>query len=233
MFTKQNSLGIFGIDAYTICVEADVSDGQNAFNIVGLPDAAVRESGDRVRSAMLNNGFIFPTGHTTINLAPADRKKEGTLYDVPILIALLVSTGQLFGDFSETAFIGELSLDGELRAINGLLPMAIEARQSGIKHLYVPKENAAEGAVVKDINIYPVENISMLVKALKGEEIIAPAEYIPDDEFEDNKSWFMDKTAQMWKEKRELYVEELSNRLNATLQSLSQTFSKDNECFNY
>lgn len=174
------------MDAYTICVEADVSDGQNAFNIVGLPDAAVRESADRVRSAMLNNGFIFPTGHTTINLAPADRKKEGTLYDVPILIALLVSTGQLMGDFSDTAFIGELSLDGELRPINGLLPMAIEARQAGIKHLYVPKENAAEGAVVADINIYPVENIASLVRALKGEENITPAEYSPDEDFSDS-----------------------------------------------
>ncbi len=167
-----------------VSVEADVSDGQNAFNIVGLPDAAVRESADRVRAAMINNGFHFPTGRTTINLAPADLRKEGTLYDVPILIAILVSTGQLTGDFSDSAFIGELSLDGQLRPINGLLPMAIQARESGIKHLYVPKENAMEGAVVKDINIYPVQNVSELLKAIKGEEALEPAVYSSDSDSE-------------------------------------------------
>lgn len=182
MFTKQNSLGIFGMDAYTVQVEVDNSEGNFAFNIVGLPDAAVRESGDRVLSALRNSGFMYPSGHTTVNLAPADRKKEGTLYDVPILIAILVSTGQLVGDFSEVAFLGELSLDGTLRPINGLLPMAIEARQAGIKHLFVPAENAAEGAVVKGINIYPVENITALVKALKGEQPIFPAVHTPTDD---------------------------------------------------
>ncbi len=179
MFTKQNSLGIFGMDAYTVTVEADVSEGHFAFNIVGLPDAAVRESGDRVLSALRNNFFTLPGGRTTVNLAPADRKKEGTLYDVPILIAILVSTGQLAGDFSDMAFIGELSLDGALRPINALLPMAIEARQSGIKHLFVPAENAAEGAVVQGINVYPVENILQLVRALRGEIQIPPAVYTP------------------------------------------------------
>lgn len=175
------------MDAYTVRVEADVSDGQFAFNIVGLPDAAVRESGDRVLSALRNNGFMYPSGHTTINLAPADRRKEGTLYDVPILVAILVATGQLVGDFSDAAFIGELSLDGELRPINGLLPMAIEARQAGIKHLYVPAENAAEGAVVKGINIYPVDNVGSLIKALKGDIPIFPAVHTPAEDDEQNK----------------------------------------------
>ncbi len=175
------------MDAYTVRVEADVSDGQFAFNIVGLPDAAVRESGDRVLSALRNNGFMYPSGHTTINLAPADRRKEGTLYDVPILVAILVATGQLVGDFSDAAFIGELSLDGELRPINGLLPMAIEARQAGIKHLYVPAENAAEGAVVKGINIYPVDNVGSLIQALKGDIPIFPAVHTPAEDDEQNK----------------------------------------------
>ena len=97
------------MDAYMINVEADVSDGQYAFNIVGLPDTAVREAGDRVRSAAINNGYDFPTGRIVVNLAPADRRKEGTLYDVPIFIALLTAMGKLSGDFSECAFIGELS----------------------------------------------------------------------------------------------------------------------------
>lgn len=167
------------MDAYMINVEADVSDGQYAFNIVGLPDTAVREAVDRVRSATINNGYNFPTGRTTVNLAPADRRKEGTLYDVPIFIALLTAAGQLFGDFSDCAFIGELSLDGELRPINGLLPMAIAAREEGIKHMYVPAQNAVEGAVVEGINIYPIENVSQLVAVLRGDEVISPAKPLP------------------------------------------------------
>lgn len=170
------------MDAYMITVESDVSDGQFSFNIVGLPDTAVKEAVDRVRSAMKNNGFQFPFGHTTINLAPADRRKEGTLYDVPMLVAVMLSTGQLTGDFSDHAFIGELSLDGELRAVNGLLSMAIEARQAGIKHLYVPAENAVEGAVVKGINVYPVKNIKQLILALKGDAKITPAVPLPPEE---------------------------------------------------
>ena len=170
------------MDAYMITVESDVSDGQFSFNIVGLPDTAVKEAVDRVRSAMKNNGFQFPFGHTTINLAPADRRKEGTLYDVPMLVAVMLSTGQLTGDFSDHAFIGELSLDGELRAVNGLLSMAIEARQAGIKHLYVPAENAVEGAVVKGINVYPVKNIKQLILALKGDAKTTPAVPLPPEE---------------------------------------------------
>lgn len=163
------------MDAYMINVEADVSDGIFSFDIVGLPDMAVRESKDRIRAAMKNSGFFFPAGHTTINLAPADRRKEGTLYDAPMLIAILIATGQLVGSFDSSAFIGELSLDGELRPVNGLLPMAIAAKEAGIKDLYVPAENAVEGAVVKDINIYPITNISQLVRVLRGEETIIPA----------------------------------------------------------
>ena len=181
MFARQNSLGIFGMDAYTVQVETDISNGQFAFSIVGLPDAAVREAGDRVLLAIRNTGFNSPSGRITVNLAPADRRKEGTLYDVPIYISLLVSMGQLVGDFSDMAFIGELSLDGTLRPINGLLPMAIEAREAGIKHLFVPAENAAEGAVVKDINIYPVENVKNLVKMLRGDLPMFPVVYIPSN----------------------------------------------------
>ena len=157
-----------------INVEADVSDGMFSFDIVGLPDMAVKESRDRIRAAMRTCGFFFPSGHTTIHLAPADRKKEGTLYDVPMLISILVATGQLVGNFETSAFIGELSLDGELRNVNGLLPMAISAKAAGIEHLYVPSDNAAEGAVVNGINIYPISNISQLVRVLRGEEKLLP-----------------------------------------------------------
>ena len=163
------------MDAYMIGVEADVSDGMFSFDIVGLPDMAVKESRDRIRAAMRNSGYFFPSGHTTINLAPADRRKEGTLYDVPMLVSILSATGQLNGSFADAAFIGELSLDGALRPVNGLLCMAIEAKNSGIKHLYVPAENAAEGAVVQGISVYPVSHITELVRALTGEAPIAPA----------------------------------------------------------
>ncbi len=163
------------MDAYMIQVEADVSDGLFSFDVVGLPDMAVRESKDRIRAAMRNSGFFFPSGHTTINLAPADRRKEGTLYDLPILLSILVATGQLVGNFEDSAFIGELSLDGNLRPIHGLLSMTLAAREAGIKHLYVPAENAAEGAVVQGISVYPTEHISQLVRVLNQEETLLPA----------------------------------------------------------
>lgn len=175
MFTRQNSMGIFGMDAYMVEVEADISDGSFSFDIVGLPDTAVRESRDRVRAAMRNMKYRFPSGHTTVNLAPADRRKEGTLYDVPMFVAILVATGQLVGDFSKCAFIGELSLDGELRPVNGLLSMAIKAREEGIEHLFVPCQNAAEGAVVNGLKVYPVSNVLQLVRMLNGEDVVEPA----------------------------------------------------------
>lgn len=172
-------MGIFGMDAYMVNVEADVSDGIFSFDIVGLPDASVKEARDRIRAAMHNTGFKFPSGHTTVNLAPANRRKEGTLYDLPMFISVLVATGQLFGDFSKYAFIGELSLDGCLRPINGLLSMAIEAKTKGIKKLFVPAENAAEGAVVDGIEVYPVTDVRNLVDMLRGDASVLPASPLP------------------------------------------------------
>lgn len=169
MFTKQNSVGIFGMDAYMVEVEADVSDGVYSFDVVGLPDLAVKESKNRVQSAMRNSGFFFPSGRVTVNLAPADRRKEGTLYDVPIFVAIMAATGQLGTQFENAAFIGELSLDGELRPVNGVLCMALQARDAGIKNFYMPKANAAEGAVVSGLNVYAIENVNQLVKILNGE----------------------------------------------------------------
>lgn len=164
------------MDAYTVEVEADVSDGVFSFDVVGLPDLAVRESKNRVQSAMRNSGYFFPSGKITVNLAPADRKKEGTLYDVPIFIAIMAATGQLRGDFENCAFIGELSLDGELRPVNGVLCMALLAREKGIKNLYVPLQNAAEGAVVSGLNVYGVQSVQQLVKILTGEEAAQPVQ---------------------------------------------------------
>ncbi|MBQ5900697.1 MAG: YifB family Mg chelatase-like AAA ATPase [Clostridia bacterium] len=178
MFTRINSFGLYGIDAYAVPVEADISTGLPAFDIVGLADTAVKESRDRVRSAIKNCGFKFPLGRITVNLAPADKRKEGTLYDLPVLVALLVASSQLKAFLDDAAFLGEVSLDGRVRAVNGVLAMAIFAKKQGIKRLFVPAENAAEGAVVEGIDILPVKTVAELFSCLTGELKIAPAKPI-------------------------------------------------------
>ena len=177
------------MDSYIVEVEADVSGGMPAFDIVGLPDTAVRESRDRVRAAMKNCGFGFPITRITVNLAPADIRKEGPLYDLPILIAMLKATDQLNTDISHCAFIGELSLSGEVRGTNGVLPMVIKAKETGFKSVFVPFANGAEGAVVEGIDVYPVKDVRELINHLKGIDTISKAvaeteefnfSYLPD-----------------------------------------------------
>lgn len=163
------------MDSYIVEVEADVSGGMPAFDIVGLPDTAVRESRDRVRAAMKNCGFGFPITRITVNLAPADIRKEGPLYDLPILIAMLKATDQLNTDISHCAFIGELSLSGEVRGTNGVLPMVIKAKETGFKSVFVPFANGAEGAVVEGIDVYPVKDVRELINHLKGIDTISKA----------------------------------------------------------
>ena len=175
MVVKCNSLGLFGLRTYAIEIEADLSRGIGAFDVVGLPDAAVKESRDRVRSAMKNCGFEFPNARLIVNLAPADIKKEGPLYDLPILIAVLKVIRAVTADTDDSAFIGELSLSGELRSVNGVLPMAIAARQQGLKKLFVPYANANEGAVVDGIEVYPVKDVYQLLDHLAGRRRIEPA----------------------------------------------------------
>lgn len=175
MFAQLKSLGLYGMDAYLVDVEADISQGLPAFDIVGLPDAAVREARERVRSSMKNCGFTFPVSRITVNLAPADIKKEGPLYDLPVLLALLCATGQLDGDFADCAFAGELSLGGAVKPVNGVLPMTIKAKEAGFKRFFVPQANAAEGAVVSGIEICPVENLQNLIACLTGRAPVVPA----------------------------------------------------------
>lgn len=172
MFAKLKSLGLFGMDAYILEVEADVSSGLPSFDIVGLPDAAVKESRDRVRAAIKNSGFKFPVGKITVNLAPADVKKEGSFYDLPIMLAVLAASGQIKLDAENSAYIGEMSLDGTLRKVNGILAMAIKAASNGITNLFLPALNAKEGAYVENINIYGAENITELFSHFKGEKLI-------------------------------------------------------------
>ena len=156
MLCEVRSLGLTGISGYEVRAECDLSGGLPAFDIVGLPDAAVKEARDRVRAAIKNCGFSFPVSRITVNLAPADRRKEGTVYDLPILVGILAAGGQLRLPDAPCAFVGELSLSGKLRPIPGMLPMALAARRAGIKELYVPASAAAEATLAGELTVYPV-----------------------------------------------------------------------------
>lgn len=177
MMYSCNSMGIFGMDSFMVEVEADVSNGLPAFDIVGLPDTAVKESRNRVRAAAENCGFDFPITRLTVNLAPAHIRKEGPLYDLPILMAILKVTGSLKAPIDDCAFIGELSLRGEVRRVNGVLPMVIKAKEKGIKRVFVPESNALEGSVVEGIDVYPVRDVYSLFRHLLGKEPIIPVRY--------------------------------------------------------
>lgn len=177
MFSKVKSIGIFGIESYMIEVEADISGGLPCFDIVGLPDAAVKESRDRVRAAIKNCGFKYPTGRITVNLAPADKKKEGAVYDLPVLLAILSASKQLEATPADSVFIGEVSLSGDIRRVNGVLAMAITAKQSGIKNVYVPFDNAREAAAIEGINVFAVRNIKQLFEHLSGINELNPESF--------------------------------------------------------
>lgn len=175
MVSQIYSMGLYGMDAFPVEVEADLSQGLPSFEVVGLPGAAVKESRDRVRAAMKNCGYEFPVSRITVNLAPADQKKEGPLYDLPLLVALLKASRQLDCDTDGSVFIGELSLTGEVRSVRGVLPMAISAKEHGFGRIFVPRANAAEGAVVKGLDVFPVGNLQELLRHLTGTEIMQPA----------------------------------------------------------
>lgn len=172
MVVTCNSVGLFGLESYGVTIEADISKGLSAFDLVGMPDATVKESRDRVRAAMRNSGFEFPLSRITVNLAPAEIKKEGAIYDLPILVAILKATGQITENIDNCAFIGELSLNGDVRPVNGILPMTLKARQTGIQRLFVPYLNRKEAAVVENIEVYPVKHIYELYNHIQGKEQI-------------------------------------------------------------
>ena len=176
-------MGLFGMDSYMVQVEADLSQGLPRLDIVGLPDAAISEAKNRVRSAIKNTGFAFPVSRITVNLAPADTRKEGSVYDLPILMALLKAGRQINFDSDNMAFIGEVALDGLVRRVDGALPMVITAAKNGIKTVFVPTENAAESSVVQGIEVIPVRSVEQLIKHLRSEETIAPAKF---DDFRDS-----------------------------------------------
>jgi magnesium chelatase family protein len=173
MLAKVKSCAIVGLEGSIVEVEVDIASGLPAFNIVGLPDTAVQEAKERVRSAIRNSGFEFPMRRITVNLAPADLKKEGPSYDLPIAIGILLSSEQITSDCSDAVFLGELSLDGNLRSTNGVLPMAILAREEGLPKVYVPSSNAAEASLGgQDLTVLAAESLAQIAAHLRGEQEI-------------------------------------------------------------
>lgn len=175
MLAKVLSSAVIGIEAYIVEVEVDISQGLPSFSTVGLPEGAVRESKDRVKASIKNSGYHFPSDRITVNLAPADIKKEGTAFDLPMALGILTAMGLVSKEsIARHLVLGELSLDGLIRPIKGALPMAITAKEKGLKGVYLPRENAAEAAVVEGIPIYPVETLSQLIEAFSGMVKIEP-----------------------------------------------------------
>lgn len=172
---KVYSSSLLGIDAYLVEVEADITGGMPYFATVGLPEGAVREAKERVASAVKNSGFSFPRQKVTINLAPADIKKEGSAFDLPMAVGILAATGQLGReDFSDVVLVGELSLNGDIRPVPGILPIAMALKQNGSRALLVPKENAAEAAMATGLPVYPISSLREAASFLEGDERIEP-----------------------------------------------------------
>ncbi|RKY04318.1 hypothetical protein DRP77_04190 [Candidatus Poribacteria bacterium] len=183
MLATALSGALFGLEAYIVKVELDVSDGLPTFNIVGLPDAAVRESKERVAAAIRNSGFSFPPKRITANLAPADIRKEGSALDLPLALAVLAATGQIPLGERKLLFLGELSLDGTVRPVRGVLPIAMCAKEEGLEGVVVPKENALEAGIVEGIKVYPVGSLAEAAGFLKGAVQIDPVRYDVRDAF--------------------------------------------------
>ncbi len=186
MTVKTYCSALSGLDGNLVTIEADLSNGLPHLDIVGLPDAAVRESKERVRAAISNSGFNFPPRRCVLNLAPADLKKEGTQYDLPIAVALLLGTGQLTADVGGCLLMGELGLSGELRAVNGVLSGALCAKERGLKSLIVPAENAGEAALVKGLEVYGARSLAEVVLHLTGVRLLQPTEANLAELFEEN-----------------------------------------------
>src|SRR5579885_1728033 len=181
MLSRVQSCAVIGLEGALIEVELDISNGLQLFQIVGLPDAAVNESRERVRSAIKNSGCLFPFKRVIVNLAPADLRKEGPAYDLPIAVGILVASQQIMlaeQDAGKMLFLGELSLDGALRHTNGILPMVALASEKQVSEVFVPAADAMEAALVHGVTIYPVETLAQLIAHLNGERRIEP--YIPD-----------------------------------------------------
>ena len=175
MFVKISSMSIIGMEAYPVLVEVDISQGLPQFATVGLPDASVKESRDRIKAAIKNSGYRFPRAHVTVNLAPADVKKEGTAFDLPIAVGILAAEELLKASSTQNCFfMGELSLDGSVKKISGALSATFKAKEMGFTAAFVPRDNAPEAAMVEGISVYPVNSLPDVVEFLNGRMDIAP-----------------------------------------------------------
>lgn len=174
MIVKVNTGAVCGLEGKSVIVEADFSNGLPSFDVVGLPDATVRESKERVRAALKNSGFEFPAKRAVINLAPADLKKEGTQFDLPIAISILAGTGQLKAELDEYMFIGELGLSGEIRGVNGVLSLVSSAKECGIAKVFVPEDNAQEAALTQGIQVLGAKCLADVYSHLIGESAVEP-----------------------------------------------------------
>ena len=177
MFAKVSSLGLFGLNAFHVDVEIDISRGQPQFDIVGLPDTVVRESRERIKAALRACNISFPVAQVMINLAPADTKKSGSVHDMAIFMAILKAMRMIDSPLDGCTFIGELSLNGDIRHINGVLPMVMLAREMGISSVFVPADNAREASVISGVEIYAVSNAEQLISHFRGEELLSPCEH--------------------------------------------------------
>ncbi len=186
MLSIVNSMALNGINGYLISIQVDISAGMPVFEIVGLPDISVKESKQRVKTAIKNCGIEFLSRRIIVNLAPADIKKEGSMFDLPIAVGILISSNNISNKkvqelIEDTIFIGELSLSGKIQKVNGILPICIEARKLGIKKVILPKENAKEAAIIDELEIFPVENLIDVIEYLNGEIKLERQEvYIPN-----------------------------------------------------
>ena len=187
MLSSVFSAGLSGIDGYIVTVESDAKKKLPVFELVGLPDAAIKEAKERVRAACENSGFLFPTMALTVNLAPADKKKEGSAFDAAILTSILASSGIIpDADFSDKCIVGELSLSGELRAVRGILCMCSAAKDAGLREFFCPASCAPEASAVEGIKVFPVQNMRQLADHLSGVRKIEPIAASPENNFEEN-----------------------------------------------
>lgn len=176
MFSIVKSMSLEGLEGYLVEVQTDISAGLPCFNVVGLPDTSIKEAKERVRASIKNSGFEIPSRKILVNLAPADRRKEGTIFDLPIAVGILIAMGEIkkekIKEFEQTVFLGELSLDGKINKVKGVLPMCIEARNLGIKKVIVPESNSGEAAVIEELEIIPISNLNELIEYLNGSKNI-------------------------------------------------------------
>lgn len=193
MLSKINSISLHGLEGCLIEVQVDVAAGMPNWEIVGLPDISVKEAKERVRTAIKNSGYEFQSRKIVVNLAPADVRKEGTFYDLPMAIGILLDFEQINKSVQEEiAFVGELSLDGKISRINGILPICVEAKRLGIRKIIVPKENAREGAIVNGIDVLGVDKLKDVVDFLNGDIDIAPEKVSLDEIFENKVNTILD-----------------------------------------